>query len=118
MRSRLRIPGVALLLAAVAAVWLLLRGGDPHPITTRIPELEAQLEQVEGETEKAVADYQPTTADRIDDLTISAASLLKQLPGVAKVEALLSPEKPTARIVHIADWHFVGRELHDLEAEQ
>jgi hypothetical protein len=91
---------------------------QPTPIQTRIPQLTAQVEQLEAETDKAVANYRPKNPTRIDDLSLHILDLLKQLPGVGKVEVLVAVEKPTQRIIHLADWHFVPRNLFDIEMEQ
>src|SRR5688572_29284908 len=33
-----------------------------------------------------------------------------QYPGVAQVEFLIKPTRPTRRIVHILDWHYISPE--------
>jgi hypothetical protein len=33
------------------------------------------------------------------------AEILRQLPGVERVERLVTTDRPARRIVHIADWH-------------
>jgi hypothetical protein len=91
---------------------------QPPSIQTNIPELTAQVEKVQHETDQAVAKYQPKRPDRIDDLTIPAKDILQQLPGVEKVEVLVAVQKPTARIVHLANWHFFPKDLFDIDIEQ
>jgi hypothetical protein len=44
--------------------------------------------------------------------------LLGQLPGVARAEVGVQAEKPTCRIVHLRDWHFVPRDLFTIELRQ
>lgn len=41
------------------------------------------------------------------DLTAPAAAILQNLPGVEAVEVAAEVKRPTHRIIHIADWHFV-----------
>jgi hypothetical protein len=48
--------------------------------------------------------YVPKVNGRIDDLSTPAAEILRQLPGVAKVEVLVAAKKPTHRVIHLADW--------------
>jgi hypothetical protein len=107
-------------LAAPAAgpTWYVLRPGHQAPIHTRIPELLALLDKTQQDTEQAVAAYQPKVQGRLDDLTVDAVALLKQLPGVEKVEVLVPVEKPKARIVHLADYRFVPKDLYDIAMEQ
>ena len=46
----------------------------------------------------------------LSDLTAPALATLRSLRGVGAVEMLVEAKRPTHRIVHIADWHFVPRE--------
>jgi hypothetical protein len=55
---------------------------------------------------------------RIDDLAAPAADILRQLPGVAEVEVLVTATKPTHRIIHLRDWHVVPRDLHAIDLRQ
>jgi hypothetical protein len=64
-----------------------------------------------------VALYSPKIEGNLDDLSVPATDLLKQLPGVQKVEVLVAVEKPKARIVHVANWHPVPKELFDVDLE-
>jgi hypothetical protein len=73
----------------------------------RILRLEQQVEPQRKASAQAVDAYTPKLSRRMDDLSVPAADLLRQLPGVADVEVLVSFEKPTHRIVHLRDWHFV-----------
>lgn len=66
---------------------------------------------------KTVAGYTPANLGRIDDLSLPAADLLRQLPGVVEVEAVPPAKKPTHRLVHLRDWHFVPKDLYALDME-
>jgi hypothetical protein len=48
---------------------------------------------------------------RLDDLTAPSADILRHSPGVADVEVLVPASKPTHRIIHLQDWHWVPRDL-------
>src|SRR5262249_42061692 len=65
-----------------------------------------------------VAAHQPTTAGKLDDLDTDAAALLGQLPGVAQVELAFAVPKPSHRIIHLRDWHYVPRDLSALDLRQ
>lgn len=52
---------------------------------------------------------QPTVGP-INDLSIDAVAVLRQLPEVATVERSGPNSRPTQRIVHLLDWHFVTRD--------
>jgi hypothetical protein len=78
---------------------------SPTPNPTNIPALAALAEQADEETQKAVANYTPKLSAKLDDLSITAADLLKELPGVEKVEVKYLVKNPTACIVHLANWH-------------
>jgi hypothetical protein len=51
--------------------------------------------------------YVPRVAGSIADPDAQAVDLLKQLPGVARVEVLVTGTEPTRRIIHFRDWGFV-----------
>jgi len=53
----------------------------------RILALKKLVANQEAESGREVMKYQPKTQARIDDFGIPAADLLRQLPGVARVEA-------------------------------
>jgi hypothetical protein len=84
----------------------------------RVERLRGQLEQAEKDAALAVERYRPDQAVRLDDLAADAATLLRGLPGVARVEVAVKAERPTARIVHLLDLHSVPLDLHaaDLRA--
>jgi hypothetical protein len=46
------------------------------------------------------------------------ASTLRGAPGVAQVEVLVSPPRSAHRIIHVADWHMVPRDLFALDVQQ
>ena len=53
---------------------------------------------------------------RLDDLTVSVVESLKRLPDVVDVEVKVRVEKPTHRIVHLRDWHFITRDAFGIDA--
>jgi hypothetical protein len=81
---------------------------------------------------KEVERYRPARPVLLDDMTAPLADTLRGLPGVDRVDVLLSPPKPRKRIVHFLYWHYVDRDLlakverrldwvvyvNDVEAEQ
>ena len=81
----------------------------------RIPKLTKAVAEQEEESAQAVANYQPKTEARIDALDISVVDLLRQVPGVVQVEVGVRAEKPTCRIVHLRDWHFVPKDLYAID---
>ena len=54
---------------------------------------------------------------RLDDLTVSVVESLKRLPDVVDVEVKVRVEKPTHRIVHLRDWHFINRDAFGVDAQ-
>ena len=60
-----------------------------------------------------------STPVRLDDLNHSVEGLLRGLPGVADVD-VHRVNKPTHRIIHLRDWHFISKDLfaidHHVEA--
>jgi hypothetical protein len=90
-------------------------GGESQPAEGRLSRLQAEVERHREASAKAAADYAPKVKGRLDDLAAPAADLLRQLPGVVEVEALVSPAKPTRRIVHLRDWHLVPEDLFALD---
>lgn len=55
-----------------------------------------------------------STPLRIDDLNHSVEGLLRGLPGVADVE-VHHANKPTHRIIHLRDWHYISRDLFAID---
>jgi hypothetical protein len=53
-------------------------------------------------------------------LTIDSpvVDLLRQLPGVVQVEVGVTAKKPTSRIVHLRDWHYVPKDLYALDMKE
>ena len=51
---------------------------------------------------------------RLDDLNHSIEGLLRGLPGVADVE-VYRVIKPTHRIIHLRDWHYISKELFAID---
>ena len=94
MRFRERASLISLL-AAMAAV-LLISGG-------------LGFDKFAGERPIAGRDVHAQAGGDLSDLTASAEKILAGLPGVEKVEVLVASDRPTHRIIHIADWHFVPR---------
>jgi hypothetical protein len=104
---------VAICIAAgvVAVLWYL---SEPEPLDGQVEVPVANVQDAPGSQQdlynKAVADYVPKVKGRIDDLTVPAAEVLRQLPGVASVDQPLKPAHPTARLVQLRDWHYVTKE--------
>jgi hypothetical protein len=109
-------PFCSVVLAALAcAAAGCSRAPESPPAEERLSRLEGEAERQRDASAKAAADYAPKVPGRLDDLTAPAADLLRQLPGVVEVEALVSPARPTRRIIHLRDWHFVPEELYALD---
>jgi hypothetical protein len=105
----------AILAALACAAAGCSSGGEGQPTEGRLSRLQVQVERQREASAKAAADYAPKVRGRLDDLTPPVADLLRQVPGVVEVEALVSPAKPTRRIVHLRDWHFVPEDLFALD---
>jgi len=58
----------------------------PAETENRIPLLRRLVDEHEQESARAAANYHPKTRARIDDVTITVADLLRQLPGVVQVQ--------------------------------
>lgn len=110
--------------AVALAFWLKGNSGSPTsssvPVTTedRILKLKKQIAEQEVESSEAVAKYAPTIKTRIDDLDSPVVQLLRGLPGGVQVEVGVEAKKPTSRIIHLRDWHFVPRELYALDMKE
>ena len=46
----------------------------------------------------------------IDDFSVSASGILAGCPDIAEIEVLVKASRPTHRIIHIADSHYLSRE--------
>ena len=116
----------AILVVVIGAVALALflkgnsRTSTPTPsnIENRIPKLKQRLAELEKEIEQAVASYSPKSKARIDDLAASADEILRGLPGVVQVEFLVKADKPTRRVIHLRDWHYVAKDLYAIDMKQ
>jgi hypothetical protein len=91
------------------------RGDESHPAEGRLSRLQGEVERQKKASAKAVADYASKVRGQLDDLTVPAVDLLRQLPGVVEMETLVAVAKPTRRIVHLRDWHFVPEDLFALD---
>lgn len=116
--------GILVVLIGAVALAFFLKGNSrtvtptPTAIENRIPTLKKRLAEQEKEVERAVAAYSPKPNSRIDDLSVPAAETLRGLPGVVQVEVLIKADKPTGRIIHLRDWHFVPKDLYALDMKQ
>lgn len=119
------LPFLVIVIAAVAlAFWLKGRSGShtssPALVTTedRIPKLKKQIAEQEEESAQAVAKYAPAIKTRIDDLDSPVVDLLWGLPGIVQVEVGVAVKKPTNRIIHFRDWHYVPKDLYALDMKE
>lgn len=116
----------AILVVVIGAVALALflkgnsRTATPTPtaIENRIPMLKQRLAEREKEIEQAVSSYAPKSKARIDDLAAPADEILRDLPGVVQVEFLVKADKPTRRVIHLRDWHYVAKDLYAIDMKQ
>ena len=76
---------------------------------------EAEVVRQRRATDEAVAAYVPAVAGDINDLSSPAADILRRLPGVVEVEVLVAATRPTRRIVHVRDWHYVPRDIYSID---
>jgi hypothetical protein len=84
---------------------------------SRLSELRELVNQQESVAAGVLDRYVPTAAGRLDDLSAPVGALLRQLPGVVDVQIAVSVEKPTHRVVHLLDWHFVPKELYRIDLQ-
>lgn len=78
--------------------------------------LEKKLEKAQKELDELkkrvqTRGHNPTIKGTVDDLDVPLDEILRGLPDVAEVSVPVSPGKPTHRIVHLKDWHFVPKKL-------
>src|SRR5262245_8103218 len=97
-------------LAPAALLMLLVGCSRPTSEATADNSLE-RLEQEVAQERQAGHEYVPKVVGRIDDPAAPAADILRQVPEVADIEVLVGDPRPTGRIVHVRDWHFVPRDL-------
>lgn len=116
-----KVVGILVVVIGAVALAFLLKGNSrtatptPAALENRIPALKKRLAEREKEIEQAVAAYSPKTDSRIDDLSAHAAETLRGLPGVVQVEVLVKSDKPSGRIIHLRDWHYVPKDLYALD---
>jgi len=117
-----KVVGILVVVIGAVALAFFLKGNSrtatPTAIENRIPKLKKRLAEREKEIERAVAAYSPKANFRIDDLSSPADELLRGLPGVVQVEVLAKSDKPTRRIIHLRDWHYVAKDLSALDMKQ
>lgn len=113
-----RIPPTIFVLAIGITAITFLRKPVAEPVSRptpdrpdRLPTLRAIAGDQEKEAAKSVATYRPRSNARVDYLQSSADDLLRGLPGVVDVEAMVRAKNPTCRIIHLRDWHFVAHDL-------
>ena len=68
-----------------------------------------------GMADSAPPNPAPSDSDAVelpwlDELEVDFAPIFRHLPNVAEVTRHGPTERPTHRIVHLLDWHFVDRE--------
>jgi hypothetical protein len=90
---------------------------DLAPLRQRVTALRQEVERARAAPNRADA-YTPQTPGSIDDLATDAATLLRQLPDVVEVEALVTCAKPTRRIIHLRDFHWAAKEDCALEMSE
>jgi hypothetical protein len=107
---------LAICLAAgvVAVLWYLSEPADSQ-IEVRFTNLQDVVGTQRDIYNKDVAEYVPKAKGRIDDLAVPAAEILRQLPGVARVDQPLKPSLVTKRLVQLRVFHFVPRERFEID---
>lgn len=116
--------GILVVVIGAVALAFFLKGNyrtatpTPTAIENRIPVLKKRLAEREKEIGQTVAAYSPKTNARIDDLSAPVAEIFRGLPGVVQIEVLVKTDKPTGRIIHIRDWHYVPKDLYALDMKQ
>jgi hypothetical protein len=101
----------------IAAAYFYPRSGPSSPDHPSKSDLRVQLERIESDVEQAVREYSPKNPGRIDDLAVTFEPIIKALPGVDKV-IVTGPDRPAKRLIHIADWHYVDKDLFKIDMEQ
>lgn len=109
------------LLTAGIVSWKYRPKPQPQEISVaegRLAELRTLVEQDRLAADDGLRRYAPRSKAHVDDLAADLCDILRQVPGVAGVESLVRPDKPTHRIVHLRDWRFVPKDLYaaDLRA--
>lgn len=102
LRLVLSLLGVAVVLLVLSIYW---RRGQSQ--SDDISELKARIPREMELAAAAVEVYSPKNGLVFDEL-----------PNVIKVEPMVRVDKPTHRIIHIRDWHYVPRNLFALEVPE
>src|SRR5262245_8468528 len=79
-------------------------GRDPSPPTPPAPKPPHRGGAVQPEI--------PKGKGRPDGPSPLTAEVIRQLPGVARVEVLVPAANPKNRIIHIGDWPYVPKDLY------
>jgi hypothetical protein len=88
------------------------RTGQPPEV---IEPIEARLARTKAQAESAVENYRPASPIDVNDIAADVVPILKRLPFVTNVERS-GPAKPTHRIIHLRDWHFVPEDFAKLDS--
>ncbi len=108
--------GVLLLGIALAVLGLYVLRTPPATTTAdRRPALLRLVQHQEALSAQALARYHPHPSARLDNLANPVEPLLRQLPGVVGVDVAVRAHRPTHRIVHVLDWHYVPRDLYAVD---
>lgn len=102
-----------LALAAVLAAWLLLRPG-PQPEGRREPPPALDFTAERQALSESVAEYRPDPGASVRDLSLGC-EFVGGLPGASWLHVVQAQvgDGPTARVVHVADYHWVPPDLYD-----
>ncbi len=84
----------------------------------RIQKLRVALTEARRSSDQSVDSYQPKIKGNINQLDTSARKILRRLPGITRVDWKPTVEKPTHRIIHILDAHYVPLESIQKDIEQ
>ncbi|MFH1920709.1 MAG: hypothetical protein ABIP48_12570 [Planctomycetota bacterium] len=84
---------------------------DSPDVKQRIRRLRQLVRETKEAAPLAVDSYRPTVNGPVDDLDAPVYDFLRQLPGVVKVSIHKPVDRPTHRIVHLTDWHFLPKAL-------
>jgi hypothetical protein len=78
-------------------------------VKQRVQLLESELADADRSVDPS-KEYQPHVTGDITNLDAPALEILRQPPGVDRVERLVTCPRPTHRLIHIRDWHLVARD--------
>jgi hypothetical protein len=96
-------------------LWWQSEPADLARLGQRVQALEQEVAEARDTNLRATDTYAPVVQGQITDVTSPAVEILRQLPGVVDVSALVTCDKPTHRIIHLRDWHHVPRDLFALD---